>query len=143
LPAPYRTTTDAILAVLAPGKEYDLQLNPSLVPFMDAAQAMTNRVALIAPHRQSGGYQPSELVNIETYLAAHYYLTSDKAYANKSDGGASASFMQQTGKRFEQTPHGQTALNLDYLGVLNGINSNARARMFSLGGSPGYGRRMF
>lgn len=123
------------MSVLAPGKEYDLQLNPSLTPFMDAAQAMANRVAALALRRSSGGYQPSELEVIERYLAAHFYLTSDKAYANKSDGGASASFMQQTGKRLDQTPHGQTALNLDYLGVLNGINSNARARMFSLGGS--------
>ena len=137
MPAPYRTTTTAVLEVLAPGKEYDLQTNPSLVPFLDAAQTLTNRVASLALHRQSGGYQASELEVIERYLAAHYYLTSDKAYANKSDGGASATFMQQTGKRLDQTPHGQTALNLDYLGVLNGINSNARARMFNLAGSWG------
>lgn len=137
MPAPYRTTTDAVMSVLAPGKEYDLQLNPSLTPFMDAAQSLTNRVALLAQRKQSGGYSPSELVAIETYLSAHFYLTSDKAYANKSDGGASASFMQQTGKRLDQTPHGQTALNLDYLGVLNGINSNARARMFNLAGGRG------
>jgi hypothetical protein len=134
MPAPYRTNTGAVLAVLAPGKEYDLQTNPSLIPFMDAAQQLCNRVAAIALHRQAGGYQPSELEVIERYLAAHFYLTSDKAFANKSDGGASATFMQQTGKRLEQSPHGQTALNLDYLGVLNGINSNARARMFSLSG---------
>ncbi len=137
MPAPYRTTTEAVLQVLAPGKEYDLQTNPSLAPYMDAAQAMVNRVAGLAVHRSSGGYRPSELEVIERYLAAHFYLTSDKAYANKSDGGASASFMQQTGKRLDQTPHGQTALNLDYLGVLNGINSNARARMFNLAGSRG------
>lgn len=137
MPAPYRTTTEAVVSVLAPGKEYDLRLNPSLAPFMDAAQALTNRVASLALQRLAGGYQSSELEVIERYLAAHFYLTSDKAYANKSDGGASASFMQQTGKRLDQTPHGQTALNLDYLGVLNGINSNARARMVGLAGSRG------
>lgn len=137
MPAPYRTTTEAVMAVLAPGKEYDLQTNPSLVPFMDAAQALCNQVARLAVHRRAGGYQSSELEVIERYLSAHFYLTSDKAYANKGDGGASASFMQQTGKRLDQTPHGQTALNLDYLGILNGINSNARARMFSLAGSRG------
>ncbi len=137
MPAPYRTNEVAVKSVLAPGKEYDLRLNPSLVPFMDAAQALTNRVAGLAVHRSSGGYSPNELEVIERYLAAHFYLTSDKAYSNKSDGGASATFMQQTGKRLDQTPHGQTALNLDYLGVLNGINSNARARMFSLAGTWG------
>lgn len=134
MPAPYRTDEGAVKAVLAPGREYDLQSNPSLVPSLDAAQAMCNRVAVLALQRQVGGYSPSELEVIERYLAAHFYLTSDKAYANKGDGGASATFMQQTGKRLEQSPHGQTALNLDYLGVLNGIQSNARARMFSLSG---------
>lgn len=138
--APYRTTDAAVLEVMAPGHEYDLQTNPSLVPFMDAAQVLVNRVAALALRRQSGGYDAAVLEVLERYLTAHFYLTSDKAYANKSDGGASASFMQQTGKRLEQTPHGQTALNLDYLGILNGIQNNARARGFSLSNCPGYGR---
>lgn len=130
----FRTSPEAVLAVLAPGKEYDLQTNPSLTPFMDAANMLVNRVATLAARRVSGGYNATELEIIERYAAAHFYLTSDKAYANKSDGGASATFMQQTGTRFDQTPHGQTVLNLDYLGILNGIQTNARARAFSIGG---------
>lgn len=131
MPAPYRTNTGAVLAVLEPGKEYDTLFSPDLTPFMDAAQALTNRVYTSSAIR-GYIYTAPELEVIERYLAAHFYCTSDKVYASKSAGGASGSFMQQTGKGLEQTPHGQTALRLDYSGVLNGIDKAARARIISL-----------
>jgi hypothetical protein len=131
MPAPYRTNEDDVIATLTPGREYDFDYTPSLIPFLDAAQQLVNKIAN-DPRGQT--YQPQELQLIEQYLAAHFYVTSDKAYASKSADGASGSFMQQSGKRFEQTPHGQTALNLDYNGVLNGIQMNARPKVISLGG---------
>jgi hypothetical protein len=126
----YRTTPEAVIAVLTAGKEYDTDNNPSLFPYMDAANSIVNRVVAT---RRGRVLSPDDQEKIERYLSAHFYCTSDKVYASKSAGGASASYMQQAGKGLEQTPHGQTALRIDYTGVLNGIDKMARARVISIG----------
>lgn len=124
-----RTSTTAVKAVLLPGQEYDLDRNPSLQPFIDAASSMVDRAVAT---RRGSVLSTSDQELIERYLAAHFYCTSDKVYTSTSKGGASGSFMQQTGKGLEQTPHGQTILRLDYTGAINGVDKMARARVFRL-----------
>ena len=130
-----RTTAAAVQAVLAPGKDYDTEDEPSLDPFIDTATAIVDRVEDCAVAKDRT-LTDAELELIERWLAAHLYAMSDQTYASKSTAGASASFHGQTGMHLEATKYGQTALTVDYSGCLSAISKRQVARLVWLGKPP-------
>ena len=92
----------------------------SLAPFIATAKALTDHVS----SKDSNGLLTAALlVEIEKYLAAHFYEYRDSQYIEKKTGDASAVFQGQFGKRFDSSKWGQTALMLDVSGTLASLNS--------------------
>lgn len=87
----------------------------ALSNFISTANAVTNWV-----HNQDTGSLVSSdvLIEIEKYLAAHFYCVADPGYQSRSTGGASGQFTGQTSFTFKQTRYGQQALFLDFSGAL-------------------------
>ncbi len=133
-----RTTPDAVIDVLRNGSEggdYDDDNEPSLDGYIDAASAITDRVAACAI-KKNLSLSTTELELIERWVAAHNYCMSDQTYASKNTTQASASFKGQTGKGLEITNYGQTALRLDYSGCLSAIDKRQFAGVSWLGKPP-------
>lgn len=128
-----RTQSVDVVAIL--GRDYATAQAPSLDGYIATANAMVNRVAQCAIDNEDP-LSDVELELIERWLAAHYYCQSDKPYASKSTGGASASFHGQTAMRLESTLYGQTALGLDFSGCLDGLTKGNVATMTWLGKRP-------
>jgi hypothetical protein len=127
-----RSTHDLVKGVLAGGRDYDDVASPALTPYIRSANLIVTRVNECAI-RKGVTLSTAELVEIETWLAAHMYAMSDQTYASKSTGGASGSFHGQTGLYLDGTKYGQTAQTLDASGCLAAIGKQARARIAWLG----------
>lgn len=134
-----RTTSKLVQDVLLDdyGPKVDGVL-PDLTPYIASANALVNRIAVLAPSRAVIGFgniaaDPASLELVERWLAAHFYCLSDKPLASKSSGGASGSFQGQTGKGFESTNYGLNALRLDYSGILEAIDKRKVAGAVWLG----------
>lgn len=118
-----------------------LDFNPTitnLIPFIQAAEQLVNRVCggasaneveddvqTFAPSFQVAPpgitpivYTPQELINIETWLAAHFVAIRDPLYTSQSLGPASGALLRQGGMNLGQTPYGQQAMLLDINGGL-------------------------
>lgn len=113
-----RTTAKKVEGVL--GVNYDAARYPSLVPFIDSAAVITNRVATCATEKKTP-LTDAELELVERWLAGHYYQKSDRGYASSNTEGASASFDGKTGMYFESTLYGQTAIEIDPSGCLKDL----------------------
>lgn len=130
-----RTNSDAVKAVLAGGKDYDLALSPSLSPYIDAAYSLVNRVVVCAA-KKNIVISDEDLELIERWLAAHFYAVSDKPYSSRSTLGASGSFQGQTAMHLDATLYGQQAKLIDYSGCLENISNKQRVRVGWLGKRP-------
>lgn len=122
-----RTDEDKVKEVLM--SDYGPKSDGSLPPldsFIRAANLVTTRVYECSV-RNSLTLSDEELVEIETWLAAHYYVQSDQVFASRSEAGASMSFQGQLGMGLENSKYGQAALNLDYSGCLRKVLKGQRA----------------
>lgn len=99
--------------------------DPSLDPYITAANQLINRLARVAAE-DPDGYQPTlgELTNLETWVAAHNYTVMDQKEQSRSNSGASSSFQGQTGMYLEATRYGQTAISMDPTGLLRALAKN-------------------
>lgn len=89
-----------------------------LAPFIRTANALTNWLAT-ADAADEALLGADLLLEIETYLAAHFYEHSrDPNYQSKSTGGASGSFTGQTAMVLMATRPGQIACLMDVSGKL-------------------------
>ena len=76
-------------------------------------------------------------IEIETYLAAHFYALQDPQYQSEKAGGAGGTYQGQTGKGLELTWWGQQAILLDVSGQLSNIQAgNPVASLVWLGKPP-------
>jgi len=120
-----RTNDAAVLALLAPNRDYNTADAPSLQPFIDTASSMVDDLVDCAAER--GITLPSvKLELIERWLAAHFYKVSDRPYASKNTEGAGGAFDGKTGMYLESTIYGQTAMRLDPSGCLDAIGGSQR-----------------
>lgn len=115
-----RTTSSLVQGVLL--ADYDAARAPSLTPFIDTASALVDRLESSAL-AEGVTLAASLLELIERWLAAHCYVQTDRQYQSKSTGGASASFMGQSGLGLKGSTYGQTALRLDYTGFLATVDT--------------------
>ena len=125
-----RTSPGSVKEVL--GKDYDSVSGRTLVPYIDTANLVVDRVATCATNK---GYPltSAELEMIERWLSAHYYTKSDPVYQSKSTAGASASFVR--GKN-EPEPYKDAAISLDSSGCLAAILNRQTASAVWLGKPP-------
>lgn len=125
-----RTTVEAVQAIL--GTDYDSVRAPSLVPRIETAAAIVDRVATCASAKDLA-LSATELELIERWLAAHYYTRSDPTYSSRSTAGASGSFVRHP---TVPEPYLASALELDYSGCLKAILSRQTAGGFWAGKPP-------
>jgi hypothetical protein len=133
-----RTTSDLVKELLRLGTEggdYDNRNNPSLSPYIDAANLIVTRVDACATTR-GWTLSSAEKEMIERYLSAHNYAMSDQTYSSRKTGDASGVFHGMTGKRLDGTKYGQMALSLDPSGCLNSIVNSKRVDCLWLGRPP-------
>lgn len=130
-----RTLSADVLALMLPGKDYNLSSPPELTGFILTANKIVSRVATCATAKGMA-LDSTELELIERWLSAHFYVVSDQPYASKSTGGQSASFQGKTGMSLDASKYGQAAMNVDYSGCLSAISKRAFASTAWLGKNP-------
>lgn len=120
-----RTDADKVKDVLLSdyGPKSDGNL-PVLDPFIRAANVITSRVYTCSV-TNGVTLSDEELVEIETWLAAHFYVCSDQVAQNRSEAGASMSFGGTLGEGLKSSKYGQTALQLDFSGCLKKVGRRA------------------
>lgn len=112
----YRTTEDKVRSIVDSAPELDV------TPFIRVANRLVSKVDTA----DTGGLLDSDdLVELETWLAAHFYAHRDQLLQSKSTSGASGSYQGQTGMFFSSTQYGQTALLLDVTGYLASLQQQA------------------
>ncbi len=114
-----RTTPAAVQGVLGP--HYDGQT--SLTPFIDTANAIVERIA----EQDADSIMTSvRLEIVERWLAGHFYAHADQLRQTESAGGkASATYQGQTGMNLSSTQYGQSAMLLDFTGLLAKLSKQA------------------
>lgn len=104
-----RTTDERVKAVIDVNEDI---WNSS---FINTANVLSDR---LQSSDTENGLSEAELIEIETYLSAHFYALRDPQYQQKKTGRASSTFQGQTGKGLELTWWGQMALVFDHTGIL-------------------------
>lgn len=130
-----RTTSIAVINILRRGTEggdYDDVNNPDLVPYIDTASALIDRVVTCAAAKGKS-LTSVEAELLERWMAAFAYAMSDQTYASKSTSKASASFKGQSGMGLDANNYGQMAKGLDPSGCLAAIFAKKMAGGFWAG----------
>ena len=124
-----RTTDERVRGII------ETIASTNTAPFIEAANSLTNYVS---SQDDQGLLTADLLVQIETYLAAHFYARRDPQYRSRKTGKASAEFQGiSSGPRLESTDWGQDAMLLDVTGTLSQLNKGRRlARLNWLGKAP-------
>lgn len=126
-----RTTAALVRGVL----QRDYRIGADVAPYIRAANLVVTRVNTCATAK-SITLSSDELTEVETWLAAHFYVCSEQTLASKSGGGAGGSFHGQTGMHLDSSRYGQTAQTIDYSGCLAAIGKRQFASMEWLGLAP-------
>ena len=93
----------------------DTDADISLIPFIDVATALTDYVA---SKDSSGVLTTALLLQIEKWLAAHFYAIRDPQPQEEKTGDASAVHQGRTDLRLNLTHWGGQAIVLDVTGTL-------------------------
>ena len=102
----------------------------SLAPFIATATALTDHVSA---QDSNSVLTDALLVEIEKYLAAHFYAHRDQQYMEKTTGDARAKFQVAVEVGLASTQWGRTAVDLDVSGTLASLKDQNRASMSWLG----------
>lgn len=128
-----RTTEDAVKLLLL--ADYDSQVNPSLIPFIDSASALVDSAVVCAKAKN----QPLDTDRqeiIERWLAAHAYTCSDPTYREKQTQSARGVFMGSSGMALQSSRYGQMAMMLDPSGCVASLSNQNQGQAFWLGTRP-------
>lgn len=123
-------TTAEIIAAL--GSNYDADLSASLSIHLETAEAMLSTVESCATSKGIT-LAPMMLKSLERLLACHYYCLADRPLQEEVVGKSEQVVQGLTDMGFKSTYFGQSALQLDPSGCLNGLQQNARASFIWLG----------
>jgi hypothetical protein len=126
-----RTDAVAVEAVLKGGNDYSPR-RPDLTPYITAASMLIDDVATYAQLNQIA-LATDRLTVMETWVAAHAYVTSDPNYQEKKTGESRGKYVGVTGMFLEGTRYGQMAIMLDPTGTLKAISKGNTARIEWLG----------
>lgn len=107
----------------------------NLSPFMRGAKIITD--AMIRCAQKKGiTHTDDEIIEIETWLAAHGYAMSDQVAESERDLNANVTYQGKTDMALNATKFGQHALSLDYSGCLNAIGKHRKQSILWLGKDP-------
>ena len=102
-------------------------------PFITTANVLTTDLS----SEDSGSLlSASTLIEIEKYLAAHFYEHRDQALASQKTGDASGEYQGEWGKGLNGSSWGQTAMLLDKTGYLASLNKGRKVVSIGWGGLP-------
>lgn len=113
-PMIYRASQDDVRNVI------DSDPTISMIPFIAVAHNLTNKVRDCAIAKGTP-LSVTDLHDIETYLAAHFYALRDPQYQQKQTERASATFQGKTDMGLDLTWWGQMAKVIDTSGCLDGF----------------------
>ena len=125
-----RTTVGAVEGILL--RDYDRKRRPNLMPFITTANVLVSKISSLAITNEIT-LSDEQLELIERWLSAHFYVVSDRTYAEARTEGAYAVYHGKTGLSLDFTPYGQMAKVLDTSGILAGLDKRQSATMFWLG----------
>ena len=104
-----------------------------LQPFITTANVLTDDVSA----EYTGSLiSAATLIEIEKYLAAHFYEHRDQALASEKTGDASGDYQGEWGKGLNGSSWGQTAMLLDKTGYLKLLSKGRRVVSIGWGGLP-------
>ena len=125
-----RVTSSEVQEILDPGENYDG--SSVLTPYITIANLLITRVNTCATAKGIT-LSSEELMELERWVAAHAYASTDPTYVKKWTGDAGGEFTGKFGMRLEGTRYGQMALALDPSGCLAAITNNKTAGAFWAG----------
>lgn len=88
-----RITSDEVEEIL--GFNYATISQPSLIPFINTANGVTNRLVVRAAEENLPVISSDTLILIEMWLSGYYYLKMDAPYKRKGTSKASGEFLRE------------------------------------------------
>jgi len=101
----------------------------SMRPFIAAASAIVDWIDGTCD--SSNVLSTTQLRQIETWLAAHFYSRRDPGFLEKATDKARGVFQGQTAMHFDSTFWGQTAMEIDVSGCLTKRNNEMKTGMLA------------
>lgn len=120
-----RTTTELITEIIG--------VNPTipLTPFISAASVLVDQVRdaaqagnLLNPVESGDPSREERLVQIETWLAAHFYTIRDPRREQEAAGSVRATYQSKIDYNLALSHYGQMAMVLDQTGTLRALSEN-------------------
>jgi len=96
----------------------DIASGVNLTSFITAANSLVTRCCT----NLTTDYSDEELINIETWLAAHLYTVKEQLVDSEKAGSVSQKYQYKIDLGFNSSRYGQTAMQLDYHGGLSSLN---------------------
>jgi hypothetical protein len=110
-----RTSAELINAII------DVDSSISLTPFIAVANS------LVTTHCADEDYTDAQLIEIETWLAAHFYTVREMLPAMEKADDVQVQYQYNIGKNLSSSHYGQTAMLLDFHGGLSLLNSSVES----------------
>ena len=93
-----------------------------LTPFIAAANSIVTQCCTDL----DDDYDASQLVQIETWLSAHFYTVRDMRAERERAGSVEAKYQSKVDLGFATSHYGQMAMTLDWKGGLAGLNEQIK-----------------
>lgn len=114
-----RTTAAAVKEII----EVDETISTDLVPFIEAATMLVDRVVAVAVDESGNVYYTApQLEVIERWLAAHFYAVRDPRVVTEGAGSVMVRYESHVELNLNNTRYGQQAMLLDTAGGLAKLN---------------------
>ena len=111
-----RTTDDLVEGII------DVDSTIPLTPFISVANALVTECCTGLDTEYADAY----LIEIETWLAAHFYTVRDMRAESEKAGSVSEKFQSKVDVGFSTSHYGQMAMRLDYQGGLARLDNKAK-----------------
>ena len=110
-------TTDALVKGII-----EVDTNITLTPFINAANMLVTQCCTDL----ETDYTAAQLVQIETWLSAHFYTVRDMRAEMEKAATVSEKFQSKVDLGFSTSHYGQMAMTLDFYGGLAALNENIK-----------------
>ncbi len=94
----------------------------SLTPFIAAANTLVTKCCTDL----AVDYTDDELIQIETWLSAHFYTVRDMRAERERAGTVEAKYQSKVDLGFSTSHYGQMTMTLDYYGGLSALNEQMK-----------------
>ncbi len=100
----------------------EVDADTPLAPFISAANTLVTQFCT----NLTTDYTDAELLEIETWLAAHFYTVRDMRRTEERAGPVSERFQSKVDLGFNTSHYGQMAMRLDYHGGLAALDKKIK-----------------